>query len=57
MDEIEEMYLQDLKNYKESLQKMTQKELIEEGFSAMFEDYIKLYFEEIEYRYLLTTTN
>jgi hypothetical protein len=36
---------------------MTQEELVEEGFSAMTEDFIKLYFKEIERRQALIPNN
>ena len=53
----EELHLQHLENYKETLQQMTKEELIEEGLSSMTEHMIKLYFEEIERRQSLIPNN
>jgi len=53
----EELHLQHLKNYKETLQQMTKEELIEEGSSSMTEHMIKLYSEEIERRQSLIPNN
>ena len=57
MDEINKLYNELMENYKETLQQMTPEELVEEGTYAMTEDFIKLYFAEIELRQSLIPNN
>lgn len=57
MDEINKLYNELMKNYKETLQNMTSEELVEEMNHAMTEDFMKLYFAEIERRQSLIPNN